>query len=354
MNNKSHSELYIQLFHECKAMVRHALKEGKDVPGSIIRTLEECNVSSEYQKNVSERDAVVDDSTQDLDTGKSMIEQNQQDTIKSEQLTLVHGQLAKIIDPALPRAVTFLDEESNRKAFLKFLGPVSFTRNMIIVAIFFLITFISFALSKDVNPSGGDIFHSSGLPLLFNLLFFISAAGLGASFAALFQASHYIKNGMFDPYYLPIYWNKFFLGLIAGLILVTLIPFETQKDGLEKIAKPTIAMLGGFSSDAVYRILRRLIDTLESFVRGDLRDAISSKEQEIKVKSDKKIAQERMKSINALIQLQQKINSHVSSEELGKEIENHIKMLMPGAIEEKIITMEQEKDVQTQKNKADS
>ena len=46
----------------------------------------------------------------------------------------------------------------------------------------------------------------------------------------------------------------------------------------------TIALLGGFSADVVQRILNRLVETLESLVRGGARDLIASREQSMKVK----------------------------------------------------------------------
>ena len=74
-------------------------------------------------------------------------------------------------------------------------------------------------MSDQVNTAniGQEWLVLSGHVLLYNLLFLIAAAGLGASFQALFQANRYVVAGTFDPKYESSYWIRFVLGLIAGL-----------------------------------------------------------------------------------------------------------------------------------------
>ena len=138
--------------------------------------------------------------------------------------------------------------------------------------------------------------------------------------------------------------------MISGIILVELVPFETQKQGIGALAKPTIALLGGFSSEVVYRFLRRLTETLESFVRGDIQEAITTREQAAKTLYDKHLAQERLKTANALVRLQQKVNSGISPEEIGKEIEKNIKNLIPTEFEETVTNEEKGKNNSTDEN----
>src|SRR3990172_3120189 len=94
------------------------------------------------------------------------------------------------------------EAQKNKRSFLKVISSVSFIQSMVIMSILFLILFLAFSMSKYVNEISGGILNSSGLPLLINQLFYISAAGLGATFAALFNANQYIINGTFDPNYL--------------------------------------------------------------------------------------------------------------------------------------------------------
>lgn len=60
-------------------------------------------------------------------------------------------------------------------------------------------------------------------------------------------------------------WVRFNLGLIAGMVLAVLVPIDT---GSKTFERPLLALLGGFSASVVYRILQRLVDTLESSCRS--------------------------------------------------------------------------------------
>lgn len=61
-----------------------------------------------------------------------------------------------------------------------------------------------------------------------SIKYYLAAAGLGVSFAALYKANTFIANGTFDPTYHASYWIRFFLGLIAGLILAIMVPRHTS------------------------------------------------------------------------------------------------------------------------------
>ena len=115
------------------------------------------------------------------------------------------------------------------------------------------------------------MFESNGIPLLLNLLFLLTAAGLGACFAALFQANRYIADCTFDTKFESSYWIRLILGLMAGLILSQMIPLSEGSNAIA-VTKPTLAMLGGFSAAVVYRIMHRLVEAVESLVKGETRD----------------------------------------------------------------------------------
>jgi len=158
-------------------------------------------------------------------------------------------------------------------------------------------------LSDQVNTAniGQEWLVLSGHVLLYNLLFLIAAAGLGASFQALFQANRYVVAGTFDPKYESSYWIRFVLGLIAGLLLAELVPLQTE-GALETggmiggFGNPALAMLGGFSSAVIYRVIHRLITAVESLVRGETRDIIASREQAEKARAGEEIGRNRLSS----------------------------------------------------------
>lgn len=243
-----------QLYREARAMAEYALANGKTVPETVIRTIDAFAIQD---------DQVLNDRINvrsDLDIG---------------ELLVAHCTLAKIVEPAKPKTILLLDIEQGVTGFMKFLGPVSLIRQMMIAAVVSLILFIGLSLTEEVSHDSGNIMVQDGYELLLNLMFYLSAAGLGASFAALYKANTYIANGTFDPTYHASYWIQFFLGLIAGLILAIMVSEAyfskhlSETPFLEKgIIRPLLAMLGGFSADLTHTVLSRLVETIRSLFTG--------------------------------------------------------------------------------------
>ncbi len=140
--------------------------------------------------------------------------------------------------------------------------------------------------------------------------------------------NRYIVDGTFDPKYNASYWIRLVLGLIAGLILALLIPID-NKSALKELTKPTLAMLGGFSVTVVHRILRRLVDTVESLVRGETRDLVAAQEQASKARLSEQLAQNRIQLASRLTKLQQQINASANPDELKQELERILGTLIP-------------------------
>ena len=121
-----------------------------------------------------------------------------------------------------------------------------------------------------------------GTELLYVQFILMASAAIGASFAALFKANGYVTDGSYDPKYESSYWVKFVVGLIAGIILTQLIPInldavahaagEAQGDksggGISHAAlRITMALVGGFSANLVYKILDRIVFAVQSFIQ---------------------------------------------------------------------------------------
>src|SRR5215218_3441710 len=132
---------------------------------------------------------------------------------------------------------------------------------------------------------------------------------MGASFAMLMQVSGYVVKRNYDPKYEPSYWIKFFLGIMAGFILVTLVPVDGVKDKTLSLAQPTIAMLGGFSASAVFRILTRLVEAVESLFRGDAKEEISRRESDARSRATEETSQVRMGLAAQVVRLQQEVST---------------------------------------------
>jgi hypothetical protein len=101
---------------------------------------------------------------------------------------------------------------------------------------------------------------------------------LGAAFYVLFQAQEYVTKRTFDPQYNSVYVIRLVLGILAGFILA----YVTQSTGLLKgqlkdYGPPVIALLGGFSTDAVNQVLQRLVEIVMAAIRGDGSQAAKTK-----------------------------------------------------------------------------
>ena len=270
-------EVFKQMLQECEAMARHSLASGAKVSGALIQTIESARDTSPDAQKPS-----------------------------ATALSRVHSRLAETVAPATPRTILLLALEAEKPGLLKFLGRVPLVRRMMVAALFFLVCFVTISLSPDVNETGGDILKDSGLSLLLNQLFFVSAAGLGAAFAALFKANRYVVQGTFDPKYESSYWIRFTLGIIAGMLLAVLIPLDTGAEAAP-LGKPLLAMLGGFSAALVHRILNRLVDTVESLVRGGTEDLVAGQVRALQARADEQTSGARLKMAGGLMDLKQEL-----------------------------------------------
>jgi len=305
-----------QLFMEARAMAEYALANGFKVPISVIQTLELFEVKST----------------------EVLVEPDVNLQLPVDDLVRAHSALVRLVEPAKPSTILLLDCEQKSSSRLKFLGPVSLIRQMMVAAIISMVMFITLALSHYVKEDGGHILSSGGIPLLLNLLFFLSAAGLGASFSALYKANTYIANGTFDPTYHSSYWIRFFLGLIAGLMLSVLISKDAFKGGAgvvilfePGIIHPMLAMLGGFSADLLHTILSRLVEAIESLFRGSTKSVIAYQLQEEKSRLASAQVQQQSKLAIELLQLQQTMGGAENSDALKSNINKMLNDLLPDA-----------------------
>jgi len=249
-----------QLLDECREMMEHALSKGLSVPEKVLKRIE-----SACRDQGEEADSVT-----------------RQEELTLSQLGFAHQQLSKLILPATPGALSYLSEHrcKNAKNWWRRLGPIPLIRYLIVAALVSLVLMLGLAAIEGIDghlewANGGGLF------VLGDELFLLAAAGLGASFAALFKASQYITNRTFDPQYINTYWLRFVLGLIAGMVLAMLIApsestagaasavqTESLSANISYFTKPLLAMLGGFSASGVYRILNRLVQAFETLVAG--------------------------------------------------------------------------------------
>ena len=409
---------------ECLAMAKHAFSSGLPVPGRLTERLDAiAAIELGQAQSTDTRDM---SSTENAGDPNEMFKNDQRGD-NSKELAKIHWCLSEIVKPATPGTILLMATETAKAGVWRFLGPVRLIRGMTSVAVICLVAFVGISTTSYVNTVSiaKSIFENQGIDLLLNLLFLMTAAGLGACFAALFQANRYIAEGTFDPKYESSYWIRFVLGLMAGLMLTQLIPMpegvkvipmpEGVKEATEDVvardaalnavgeaakavrdvttagakaavkaakdatktavenlskgekgpdvvaagaqaaadivkavkdapkqirigesgasaavfARPTLAMLGGFSAALVYRILNRLIEAVESLVRGETREIVAAQEQAAEARFAEQSAQSRMQLAGSLTKLQQQVAGNAKPEELQEELNRLLGRLVP-------------------------
>ncbi len=186
---------------------------------------------------------------------------------KMEDLLAAHADLKAQIAPATPFALLAKDDRDTRRG-AKFLGPNPVVRHLGLANIFFLLLFFGVSLREEINVEtlNLSIYEQSGLPLLIKLVFLVAAAGLGASFGALFDVWDDLKNDRFDPRGESIHWMKVGLGIVAGLALTEIFQASatTPGDGGDSSSVALLALVGGFSAGLLHIALSSTVNAVKS------------------------------------------------------------------------------------------
>ena len=223
------------LLVEIDAMSRHLLSEGRQVDAMTAAILQR-------------------------------LESGQRPSI--EELTEAHNNLSEIVAPATPRAICALQEGQRAGGISRLLGPTPSVRRLTLANLIFALMFFGLSVSPTINQDtiALSIYDQSGSALMIKLLFIMSAAGLGASFGALFEVWHEISEGRFDPVTESAHWMRIVLGLIAGLLLSEIV--RTEPTGVADrtagvLAEPLLALVGGFSARLVHLVVTRIVTAIE-------------------------------------------------------------------------------------------
>jgi len=303
--------LACQVELECQAMARHLLQQGGAIAPELIARLATLTAASAAARR--------DDAPMDANAMFA--------------LTDIHARLTSAVAPATPLGIVLLDPQRLAGQRFAWLGPVPLIRMLTIAALSFLLAVMVTGLSSEVSSKNIALgmLESDGAILLSNLLFLLCCAGLGASFAALFHAHRYIANSSYDPKYDASYCARLILGVIAGLILSELLPAQLfDSSSMADFGKPALAILGGFSSTAVYHILQRLIETLDALVRGDPSAQYQSSLEACKAQVHADRANAKNELAAQLLALQQQFDTDPSPEMLRQRLaELTLSMLPP-------------------------
>ena len=184
-----------------------------------------------------------------------------------DDLINAHNLLCKNIAPATPKSVEYTKKMHQENKGKSIFSKLPLLRNLILLTIFFLVAFIVTGMSPEVTNDSLNkgMMDNSGIPLLLNLLYIASVAGLGVLFYLLKDVSMSLKKGTLVSEDSISYLSQIILGVIAGIILSEIISFySSDPEKINLFNKSILALIGGFSSDAIFSILQGIINKIKS------------------------------------------------------------------------------------------
>ncbi len=332
INNKKAAEEFHSLsseellFRQCDAMLKHATSNGSQVPPHLITDFKSIASKAPNLRSLKifNNEWMSDSEPFHLSNDDVLV------------LANCHNALVKIVSPARPQTLLLLQYESIRKGRMQVFGSVPLIRRLLAAAFISLIALILLGTSDLIKLDGQNVslFTYKGQALILNAAFLLSAAGLGASFNALFRAKSYVTNYTYNPTYEASYWIEFAMGLISGLILSELIYLNIDEGsslGMIVSRKVTISLLGGFGGLLVYKILNRLVFMLEGIVRKDTEDKLDAELRTMEAEMLKQVTKER----NDLAKAVNKIQAEVVYKSLKpNEINERLETLVSGVVED--------------------
>ena len=190
-----------------------------------------------------------------------------------DDLINAHNLLCKNVAPATPKSIGYTNHIRNIDRSKSVFKQIPLVRNLVILALLFLVAYVSFGQTKDVNNSSLDkgVLNNDGLSLLLNLGFLSSIAGLGVLFHLLKKVSADVLNSTLVPEETINYVAQILLGIMSGLIISEMIVlYSDNPNDINLFNKSILALIGGFSADAIFSVLEGLILRLKNiFVPTD-------------------------------------------------------------------------------------
>ncbi len=185
-----------------------------------------------------------------------------------ENLIADYNTLLKVIEPVTPESILYLNAELTNigKDGKWYLIPI-YTKCIVLalLALGVLIFVAMHPLVNEVNQNSG-LLDSTGYTLLLNLVFICAASLLGVMFYLLKTLGDKIKSTTLLPYDSIQLNASIIIGIISGFVVTELFTLNdnTIENNFLVIHKMTLALLGGFSSDAIFSILQSIVNKFRS------------------------------------------------------------------------------------------
>jgi hypothetical protein len=176
--------------------------------------------------------------------------------------------LTTAILPSTPESIKFIGKEfMGTMADLK-AWQLPLVKKYIVITILTLVVLIGVSLMPQVSADNQDksILSLSGATLFYNLIFICSASLLGVMFYILKTIKDKIDSFALIPVDVFSFNISIMIGIVAGFIISELFTFTSNVlGGSIEVHKMTLALLGGFASDAIFTILHSIVNKIKDF-----------------------------------------------------------------------------------------
>jgi hypothetical protein len=304
-------QLFTQMRAEVRAMASHALGTGLTVPAWTLAILARTHAGGAPPAEGASAGAAKD--------------------MPLRELARAHAEISKVVSPATPELMVLLYKDVDATRLRQTFGQARIVRSFMVAALLSLVVFLVMSWSPYLNdPKHGYFFTSSGWPLLLNEFFFLSSAAVGASFSNLFQIDRELSAGTFVPKNQSTYWVQFIPGIVGGLLLSTILnvqsiaPSSAEAAGRMHFKTATLALMGGFSSSVV----QRMIEALESILRGSAEQEVQARDQSDKQRLEDRLAKDRMRATLMLVDMQRRLAGSESPEALRALVDKASRSLL--------------------------
>lgn len=317
-----------EIFRHCDVMLKHASAMGLPISPGIVSDFTDIQRRIAPLEKLKVRNRKFQ-SCQNLDFSN-------EDMAK---LAVIQNELVRLISPATPYTLLYLQTDAETSfSSVQIFGSVPLVRRMMFMAFVSLVLLLSFAFlpnSQEIIQS--NLLDNKDFDLVFAVLFRLAAAGMGASFYALYKVKNYVGNNTFDPSYEATYWTEFVLGLMSGLIFSTFLDGQDISAGIngngsKMLGTIIVALLGGFASNVVYEFLNSMVNALASIFKPDMKKVLETEidkvKSNIRASANEMIADKKQTLIGHLNDLQSDIfNGKFSAEDISGRLGGLVKDL---------------------------
>lgn len=175
--------------------------------------------------------------------------------------------LISAVLPSTPESIKYISVEFDGQISDLKSWKIPIVKRYILLSILALIGLVGFSLLPNVTAENQEkgLLALSGLPLLENLLVVFFASLLGVMFFVLKSIKDKIDTFTLVSVDIFSYNISIMIGIVSGFIISELFSFTSSIMGSSiEVHKMTLALLGGFASDAIFSILQNIVNKIKS------------------------------------------------------------------------------------------